>query len=48
MRQEVQMLLKLAEDSDSRPVNDGLDVPAETARRQAQREAGKKPRGKDP
>ena len=84
LRQEVQMLLKLAEDSDSRPVNDGLDVPAEIARReqrlgaiaqaktkieqrarerhaveqqeyeakcakrQAQREAGKKPRGQDP
>ena len=28
------MLLKLAEDSDSRPVNDGLDVPAEIARRE--------------
>ena len=78
------MLLKLAEDSDNRPVNDGLDVPAEIARReqrlaalaqakdkikqraaerhvlesqaheakcakrQAQREAGKKPRGPDP
>jgi len=84
LRKEVQMLLKLAEDSDSRPVNDGLDVPAEiarretrlaalaqaktkieqraaerhgveqqdyetkTARRQAQREAGRCPRGKDP
>ena len=84
LRQEVQLLLKLAEDSDSRPVNDGLDVPAEIARReqrlgaiaqaktkieqrarerqaveqqeyeakcakrQAQREAGKKPRGQDP
>jgi transposase len=84
LRQEVQLLLKLAEDSDSRPVNDGLDVPAEIARReqrlaalaqakakikeraaerhaqeqqayeakcaqrQAQREAGKKPRGNDP
>ena len=84
LREEVQMLLKLAEDSDSRPVNDGLDVPAEIARRetrlaalaqakakieqrakerhaveqqdyeakqakrQAQREAGKKPRGKEP
>ena len=78
------MLLKLAEDSDSHPINDGLDVPAEIARReqrlgaiaqaktkieqrarerhdveqqeyeakcakrQAQREAGKKPRGQDP
>ena len=84
LRQEVQLLLKLAEDSDSRPVNDGLDVPAEIARREqrlgaiaqakikikqragerhaveqqeyeaqcakrdAQREAGKKPRGADP
>ena len=84
LRQEVQLLLKMAEDSDSRPVNDGLDVPAEIARReqrlgaleqaklkikqraaerhaveqrehevkcakrQAQREAGKKPRGPDP
>ena len=34
LRQEVQLLLKLAEDSDSRPVNDGLDVPAEIARRE--------------
>ena len=33
LREEVQQLLKLAEDSDSRPVNDGLDVPAEIARR---------------
>ncbi len=84
LREEVQLLLKLAEASDSRPVNDGLDVPAEIARReqrlsalaqakakikqraaerhavqqqeheakcaerQAQREAGKKPRGPDP
>ncbi len=84
LREEVQMLLKLAEDSDSRPVNDGMDVPAEIARRekrlaaiaqaktqieqrarerhaveqqdyeakmakrQGQREAGKKPRGSDP
>lgn len=84
LHEEVQQLLKLAEDSDSRPVNDGLDVPAEIARReqrlaalaqakakieqraaerhaleqreheakcakrQAQREAGKKPRGPDP
>lgn len=84
LSEEVQQLLKLAEDSDSRPVNDGLDVPAEIARRdkrlaaiaqaktkieerarerhaaeqqdyeaksakrQAQREAGKKPRGPDP
>jgi transposase len=83
LREEVQQLLKLAEDSDNRPVNDGLDVPAETARReqrlaalaqakvkieqraaerhavesqaheakcakrQAQREASKKPRGPD-
>ena len=29
----MQQLLKLTEDSDSRPVNDGLDVPAEIARR---------------
>ena len=84
LREEVQTLLKLAEVSDSRPVNDGMDVPAEIARRekrlsaiaqaktkieqrarerhaveqqdyeaklakrQAQREAGKKPRGPDP
>jgi transposase len=84
LREEVQLLLKLAEDSDSRPVGDGLDVPAEIARReqrlaalaqakdkirqraaerhavenqaheakcakrQAQREAGKKPRGPEP
>ena len=84
LREEVQMLLKLAEDSDTRPVNDGLDVPAEIARReqrlaaisqaktkieqrarerhavekqeyeakcakrQGQRDAGKKPRGPDP
>ena len=84
LRQEVQLLLKLAEESDNRPLNDGLDVPAEIARRetrlnaiaqakakieqraaerhaieqqeyeskqakrQAQRDAGKKPRGKDP
>ncbi len=84
LREEVQLLLKLAEDSDSRPVNDGLDVPAEIARREkrlgaiaqakakieerakerhaveqqeyeakcakrdAQREAGKKPRGPEP
>jgi transposase len=84
LREEVQQLLKLAEESDSRPVNDGLDVPAEiarrekrlaaiaqaktkieerarerhaveqqeyeakTAKRDAQRKAGKKPRGPDP
>lgn len=84
LREEVQLLLKLAEQSDSRPVNEGLDVPAEIARREsrlaaiaqaktqieqrsrerhaaeqqeheakcarrdAQREAGKKPRGPDP
>ena len=34
LREEVQLLLKLAEDSDSRPVGDGLDVPAEIARRE--------------
>ena len=33
LREEVQQLLKLAENSDSSPVNDGLDVPAEIARR---------------
>lgn len=33
LREEVQKLLKLAEGSDSRGVNDGLDVPAEIARR---------------
>ena len=33
LREEVQQLLKLAEDSDNGPVNDGLDVPAEIARR---------------
>ena len=84
LREEVQLLLKLAEDSDSRPLGDGLDVPAEIARReqrlaalaqakdkikqraaerhalesqtheakrakrQAQRDAGKKPRGPEP
>ena len=84
LREEVQMLLALAESSDIQPVPDGMDVPAEIARRedrlgalaqakakieqraaerhqreqqeleakvtkrQAQREAGKKPRGKDP
>ena len=84
LREEVQLLLKLAEDSDTRPVNDGMDVPAEIARRekrlaaiaqaktkieqrarerhaveqqdyeakvakrQAQRDAGKKPRGSEP
>ncbi len=84
LRQEVQLLLRMAEESDNRPLNDGLDVPAEIARRevrlnaiaqakakieqragerhaieqqeyeskqakrQAQRDAGKKPRGKDP
>lgn len=84
LRQEVQTLLALAESSDSQAVPDGMDVPAEIARRedrlsalaqakakieqraaerqqreqetfvakttkrQAQREAGKKPRGKDP
>ena len=34
LRQEVQLLLTMAEESDSRPVNDGLDVPAEIARRE--------------
>jgi transposase len=34
LHEQVQQLLKLAEDSDSRPVNDGLDVPAELARRE--------------
>ncbi len=34
LREEVQQLLKLAEESDSRPVHDGLDVPAEIARRE--------------
>jgi hypothetical protein len=84
LRQEVQTLLALAESSDAQAVPDGMDVPAEiarredrlsalaqakvkieqraaerhqreqqefaakTAQRQAQREAGKKPRGKDP
>jgi transposase len=84
LRQEVQTLLALAENSDRQTVPDGMDVPAEiarredrlsaiaqakaqieqraaerhqveqqeyeakTAKRQAQREAGKKPRGKDP
>lgn len=84
LREEVQQLLKLAEDSDNRPISDGLDVPAEIARRQdrlsaiaqaktkieqrakeryaiqapdyeakcakrqAQRDAGKKPRGPEP
>ena len=84
LRQEVQTLLTLAESSDTQAVPDGMDVPAEiarredrlsalaqalakieqraaerhqreqqefvakTAKRQAQREAGKKPRGPDP
>jgi transposase len=84
LREEVQTLLALAEQSDTRPVNDGMDIPAEIARReqrlraiaqakakieqrakerhaveqqdyeaklakrQAQREAGKKPRGAEP
>lgn len=84
LRQEVQQLLALAESSDCSAVPDGMDVPAEiarredrlqaiaqaktkieqragerhsveqqafdakTAKRQAQREAGKRPRGKDP
>jgi len=84
LRQEVQTLLALAEKSDRAAIPDGMDVPAEiarredrlsaiaqakvkieqraaerykaeqqeflakTARRQAQRDAGKKPRGKDP
>ncbi len=34
LREEVQQLLKLAEESDKRPVKDGLDVPAEIARRE--------------
>ena len=84
LREEVQTLLKLAENRDRHAVPDGLDVPAEiarredrlgaiaqakakieqraserhqreqqdyeakTAKRQAQRDAGKRPRGKDP
>jgi len=84
LRQEVQLLLALAEKTDRAGVPDGIDVPAEIARRedrlaaiaqakakieqraaerhqvekqefeakkakrQAQRDAGKKPRGKDP
>lgn len=84
LRQEVQTLLALAESSDRAAIADGMDVPAEiarredrlsaiarakakieqraaerhqgeqqeyeakTAKRKAQREAGKKPRGKDP
>lgn len=84
LRQEVQTLLALAETSDRAAAPDGLDVPAEiarredrlsaiakakakieqraaerhqleqqeyeakTAKRKSQREAGKKPRGKDP
>jgi transposase/uncharacterized protein YecA (UPF0149 family) len=34
LREEVQLLLKLAEESDNRPVNEALDVPAEIARRE--------------
>ena len=34
LRKERQSLLKLAEDSDSRPINDGLDGPTEIARRE--------------
>jgi hypothetical protein len=84
LRQEVQTLLALAENSDTQAVPDGMDVPAEiarredrlnalaqakvkieqraaerhereqqeyqakTAKRKAQRDAGKKPRGQDP
>ena len=84
LREEVQTLLALAESNDRAAIPDGMDVPAEIARRedrlsgiaqakakieqraaerhqaeqqeyeaklakrQAQREAGKKPRGKDP
>jgi transposase len=84
LHQEVQQLLALAENSDRAAVPDGMDVPAEiarreerlsaiaqakakieqraaerhaieqlefeakTAKREAQRKAGKKPRGKDP
>ena len=84
LRQEVQTLLALAEQSDRKAIPDGMEVPAEiarredrlsaiaqaktkieqraaerykaeqqeflakTARRQAQRDGGKKPRGKDP
>lgn len=84
LREEVQTLLALAESSDAQALPDGLDVPAEIARREdrlsaiaqakakieqraaerhqleqqqheakiakrkAQRDAGKKPRGKDP
>lgn len=84
LRREVQQLLALAESSDAQAVPEGMDVPAELARRQerlsaiaqakakieqraaerhrrelqefeaklakreAQRKAGKKPRGKDP
>ena len=84
LRQEVQTLLALAENSDRAALPDGMDVPAEiarrkdrlgaiadakakiaqraaerhqieqqeyeakTAKRQAQRHSGKKPRGKDP
>jgi hypothetical protein len=34
LREEVQLPLKLAEDGDRRPVNEGLDAPAEMARRE--------------
>ena len=34
LHQEVQLLLRMAEESDNRPLNDGLDVPAEIARRE--------------
>ena len=39
LREEVQLPLKLAEDSHSRPLDDGLDVPAEIARRGQRRGA---------
>ncbi len=46
LRQEVQLLLKLAEDSDSRPVSDGMDVPAEIARRETRLAALKQAKAK--
>ena len=39
LREEVQLPLKLAEDSHSHPLDDGLDVPAEIARRGQRRGA---------
>jgi transposase len=46
LRQEVQTLLALAEDSDTQAVPDGMDVPAEIARREARLSAIAKAKSK--